>query len=202
MAKKKKKKVIDEEVEEPQEKKKEKAKKEEDEQDSEVEKEESSDKESEKKKKEVEDPDEEEDEEEDNKEEVKKADEKDTKKDNSESNTVKEPQDVFVPSTKSSKDNEQKTTMDKSVNPDLLKSPLFVTLSSQIDGIRDAVSKKVDALEKSVNDRLNNVLKDMEKIEKFYEQSFYKARDENVAPESTRTKPISKQIEEGKVRYR
>lgn len=111
-------------------------------------------------------------------------------------------QNVFVPPSDVKVDREQSTPMDKSVNPDLMKSPLFVNLSSQIDGIRDAVSKKVDALEKSVNDRLSNVLKDMGKLEKFYKQSFYKAVNENVSPESTQAQTITKQLEDGKVRFR
>jgi len=112
------------------------------------------------------------------------------------------PQDVFVPQSGISVAREQSTPMGKSVEPDLLKSPLFVNLSKQLDGIREAVSNKITALEKSVNDRLNNVLKDMDKIEKFYKQSFYKAIDENVAPESVQRQSISKQIADGEVRYR
>jgi hypothetical protein len=111
------------------------------------------------------------------------------------------PQDVFVPQSSVNVAREQMTPMGKSVEPDLLKSPLFVNLSSQIEGIRDAVSKKVEALEKSVNDRLTNVQKDMAKIEKFYGQSFYKAINENVAPESTQAQGIAKQLADGKIRF-
>lgn len=110
-------------------------------------------------------------------------------------------QDVFVPSSDVDASRDQETPMGKSVNPDLLKSPLFKQLSSQIDGIREAVSKKLDAVEKSVNDRLSNVMKDMGKIEKFYEKSFYKMHGEDVSPEGTKAEPISKQIESGKVRF-
>jgi len=112
------------------------------------------------------------------------------------------PQDVFVPPSSIDVAREQVTPMGKSVNPDLMKSPLYKSLSVQIDGIREAVSKKVDALEKSVNDRLNNVLKDMDKIETFYKQSFYKAIDDGVGPEGIQSQSISKQIEAGKVRFR
>jgi len=111
-------------------------------------------------------------------------------------------QDIFVPQSQVSVSREQSTPMGKSVEPDLTKSPLFLNLSSQIDGIRDSVSKKVESLEKSVNDRLNNISKDMEKIEKFYNQSFYKAINENVAPEGTQAQSISKQISDGNVRFR
>ena len=117
-------------------------------------------------------------------------------------NTPSQAQNVFVPPSDVNVDREQDTPMDKSVNPDLLKSPLFMSLSKQMDGIREAVSKKITALEKSVNDRLNNVMKDMGKIEKFYKQGFYKAINENTGPETVKQQTISKQITDGEVRYR
>jgi hypothetical protein len=89
----------------------------------------------------------------------------------------------------------------KSVEPDLMKSPLFVELSGEIEDLQKAVAKKVDAIEKSVSDRLDNIQKSVEKIEKFYKQPFYKAIDENVSPESTTRKSIEKQLEDGKIRF-
>jgi len=111
-------------------------------------------------------------------------------------------QNVFVPPSDVDGKREQVTPMGKSVNADLMKSPLFMNLSSQIEGIKDAVSTRVEALEKSVNDRLKNVQKDMAEIEKFYKQSFHKAIGENVAPESTQALSIKKQLESGNVRFR
>ena len=88
--------------------------------------------------------------------------------------------------------------MGKSVEPDLMKSPLYMGIMKQLDGIQDSMSKKIDAMEKSVNDRLANTKKD---LEKFYSQSMYKAVGENVSPEGTPLLSIQKQIEEGKVRF-
>ena len=215
-----KKKVIDEEIEAPEDSEEEKKLKKEEEEKpdkEELEKESEDDKEELDKENEEEETAEDEDSEEDKKKKKKlkkeegdgESPEDDTESATDANSTItpnlsvpSQGQDVFVPPSDVNVSREQETPMGKSVNPDLMKSPLFVSLSSQIDGIRDAVGKKVDALEKSVNDRLNNVLKDMAKIEKFYKQSFYKAIDENVAPESTINVPISKQIEEGKIRFR
>jgi len=65
----------------------------------------------------------------------------------------------------------------KSVNPDLMKSPLFQELDRNINGIRTVMSKKIDSVEKSMNDRLDNLTKVMEKLEKFYNYPFYKSQD-------------------------
>ena len=217
-----KKKVIDEEIEAPEEseeeEEKKKMKKEEEEKpEDEVEKESSEEEQEDDKddKEEVEKDEDEDEDEEEKKKKLKKGEEsgenpeEDTASATDDNSTItpnlsvpSQSQDVFVPPSDVDGKREQETPMGKSVNPDLMKSPLFVSLSSQIDGIRDAVSKKVDALEKSVNDRLNNVLKDMAKVEKFYKQSFYKAIDENVAPEGIQQLPLSKQIEAGKIRFR
>jgi hypothetical protein len=111
-------------------------------------------------------------------------------------------QNVFTPPSSVSGKREQETPMGKSVEPDLTKSPLFVNISKQMESLQEALSTKVDALEKSVNDRLGNIKKDMEKVEKFYEQSFYKAAGENVGPEALQSLSIAKQIENGTVRFR
>jgi len=88
----------------------------------------------------------------------------------------------------------------KSAEPDMLKSPLFIELSKQIDGLSKAVKQKIEAVEKSVQDRMANVQKSVEKIEKFYKQPFYKAIDENMAPESVVHKSISDQIKDGRLK--
>lgn len=110
-------------------------------------------------------------------------------------------QNVFIPQSAVSVSREQVTPMSKSTDVDLSKSPLFVNISKQMDGLQTALTHKVDALEKSVNDRLKNIKSDMEKIEKFYGQSFHKALGENVSPEATQQLGISKQIADGKVRF-
>jgi hypothetical protein len=120
--------------------------------------------------------------------------------------TPSKPQNVFVPPSSTDASREQdvpiEEPMSKAAELELSKSPLFLNLSAQIDKIKEAMSKKLDSVEKSVNDRLNNVLKDMGKIEKFYKQSFYKAAGENVAPEGVQALSIEKQLEMGKVRFR
>jgi hypothetical protein len=77
----------------------------------------------------------------------------------------------------------------KSVNPDLLKSPLFVELNKSIDGIRMTMSKKLEAIEKSLNDRLANLNKTLIAVESFYEQPFFKSID------TTHTKSIKEKAE-------
>lgn len=89
----------------------------------------------------------------------------------------------------------------KSVEPDLMKSPLFTGLSSQMTELQKAFEKKLEAMEKSFNDRVANINKSVAEIEKFYKQPFYKAINENVNPEAVEQKPFSKQIADGKVRY-
>lgn len=124
----------------------------------------------------------------------------------SDSNTISsgasvpsKPQDVFVPQSSIHVSGEQKTPMGKSIND----SPVFVNLTKQLDSMQAVLSTKVEALEKSVNDRMSNIKKDMEKIEKFYSGSFYKATSEGVGPEgkTVQAENFSKQISDGKVRY-
>lgn len=112
--------------------------------------------------------------------------------------------DIFVPPSEVEGDREQdipNQELGKSAKPDLTKSPLFVNVTKQLEGIKAALSKKVDDLEKSVNDRLKNIHSDMEKIEKFYQGSFYKAASDEVGPEGLNAMPITKQIEKGKARF-
>src|SRR3972149_6595827 len=90
----------------------------------------------------------------------------------------------------------------KKYKTNLMKSPLFVSITKQMDSMQETLSRKVEALEKSVSDRLKNIKKDVEKIEKFYSQSFYKAASEEVNPEGIQAQSISKQIADGKVRFR
>lgn len=117
-------------------------------------------------------------------------------------------QNVFVPSSGIQVARTQETPMGvvpaikKSATADLMKSPLFISITKQMDSMQEALSNKVAALEKSVSDRLKNIKTDVEKIEKFYSGSFYKAASEEVNPEGIQAQTISKQIEAGKVRYR
>lgn len=80
--------------------------------------------------------------------------------------------------------------------PELMKSPLYTELSKAIDGMQKALNKKVEALEKSVADRLGNIQKAMDR---FYSQPFYKAVDENVNPEAIQKMTIKEQIEKGTI---
>ena len=89
----------------------------------------------------------------------------------------------------------------KSASMDLQKSPLFVELSKQIAELNNSVTAKLSAVEKSVNDRVANLNKSVEKVEAFYKQPFYKAVNENVSAEGVLSKGIQAQIDEGKVRY-
>lgn len=86
-------------------------------------------------------------------------------------------------------------------NVDLNKSPLYVELSKQIGEMNKALMGKVNAIEKSMNDRLVNLQKTMSAVEKFYDRPLYKSVDENVNPEAVQAQSISKQIESGKVRF-
>lgn len=110
-------------------------------------------------------------------------------------------QHVLVPQSSINVSREQVTPMSKSADVDLTKSPLFNNISKQMNDLQATLGNKVEALEKSVNDRLKNIKGDMEKIEKFYSQSFYKAAGENVGPEAVLRKGISEQIKDGAVRY-
>ena len=101
------------------------------------------------------------------------------------------PQNVFVPSSSVSVAREQVTPMGKSFED----SPLM----KHLEGMEKAMTERLAAMEKSMNDRLANTKKE---LEKFYNQSFYKAAGENVAPEATQAQSISKQIADGNVRFR
>jgi hypothetical protein len=110
-------------------------------------------------------------------------------------------QDVFVPSSSVDGQRTQDTPMDsasvsKSVSPDLVKSPLYTGLSSQIEELKKAMDSKLSAVEKSYNDRLDNMKKS---LEQFYSGSFYKAAAIESAPEAN---SFEKQLEKGEIRFR
>lgn len=111
-------------------------------------------------------------------------------------------QNVFVPSSSVDGKREQETPMGKGFEPDLQKSPLFVNISKQLEAMQAAMETKVEALQKSVDDRMKNIKSDVEKLEKFYSGSFYKAASEEVGPESIKQESFAKMLAEGKVKYR
>lgn len=119
--------------------------------------------------------------------------------------TPSAPQNVFVPQSSVTVAREHNTPMGKSVNPDLMKSPLYNGISEQIEATRLSLDSKMAAVEKSYNARLDNLQKELAKTEevlkKFYSQSFYKAAAENVSPEGTQHETIAKQLEAGKIRF-
>jgi hypothetical protein len=112
-------------------------------------------------------------------------------------------QNVFVPTSRISVSREQPKYPNevqlKSASPDLNKSPLFVELTKQINGIQKALATKLEAVEKSYNDRLANLQKT---LDKFYAQPFYKSVNENVNPEAVLQQSIAKQIEKGSIEFR
>jgi hypothetical protein len=115
-------------------------------------------------------------------------------------------QHVLVPQSGISVSREQ-APMGKSVDSEMLmKSPLFVNITKQMDAMQDALGKKVDALQKSVDDRLANIKKDLEVAEKglkeFYGQSFHKALGESVGPEGVQSQTFEKQMAAGVIRFR
>jgi len=92
-------------------------------------------------------------------------------------------------------------TYGKSANTDLLKSPLFVELSSQIGALKKSFEKKLEAIDKSMSDRVENLQKTAKQIEAFYKQPLYKSIDENAAPEAVMKKSVKEQIDAGKVKF-
>lgn len=96
----------------------------------------------------------------------------------------------------------QESYAGKSVSPELMKSPLFLELDGQIEGMKKAFDHKLDALNKSMNDRLANIQKGIDKVENFYKKApLYKAVEDSVGAEAAVKKGIKEQIAEGKVRY-
>ena len=89
----------------------------------------------------------------------------------------------------------------KSANTDLMKSPLFVNINKQLDEMRKSYEKKLTAMEKSMTDRLANITKTLKNVEEFYNKPLYKGFAENTNPEAVQRKTISKQLEDGKVRF-
>lgn len=92
----------------------------------------------------------------------------------------------------------QESYSGKSANLDLMKSPLYAELSKSIAGMQKALNVRIEAMEKSVADRLVNVQK---ALDKWNTQSLYKGFDENNNPEAVMQKGITEQIRDGKVRY-
>jgi hypothetical protein len=90
----------------------------------------------------------------------------------------------------------------KSANTDLLKSPLYTQLSSQIEALKKSFEKKLEAIDKSMSDRVENLQKTAKQIEAFYKQPLYKSIDEDAAAESGfAKKSIKEQIDAGKVNF-
>jgi len=87
----------------------------------------------------------------------------------------------------------------KSVNVELTKSPLFIELSKQINGMQNALGKKLEAVEKSYTDRIANLQKS---LDKFYSQPFYKSIDDAQGPEGIQKMSIKEQISKGKIEIR
>lgn len=118
------------------------------------------------------------------------------------------PQNVFVPPTNipgnrmgSGSSPGQEHYQGKSFEGDFQKSPLYVEMSKQMDNMSSAFSKKMDAVEKSVNDRMANILKMMEKIDKFNQSSFNKAYTENLTEKGIESEGVEKALKEGKARF-
>lgn len=116
-------------------------------------------------------------------------------------------QDVFVPSSNvdvgrmgQGKTPGQESYSGKSVNPDLLKSPLFVELNKSIDSFGKTLSKKVEAMEKSTQARLDNLGAQLEKLEKFYSSPFYKSVQDT--PENApKGQSVAERIGSGAVKF-
>jgi hypothetical protein len=117
------------------------------------------------------------------------------------------PQNVFTPPTSipgnrmgSGSQPGQEHYSGKSVEPDFQKSPLYVEMSKQIEGMSSAFSKKLDSVEKSVNDRMANIMKLMEKIEEFNKKSFNKAYAENLTQDGNH-ESVEDIMKKGKARF-
>jgi hypothetical protein len=74
-----------------------------------------------------------------------------------------------------------------------MKSPLYTEMSKQLSLIQKGVNTKLDAIEKSVADRLSNIQK---ALDKFYSQPLYKSAD--MMPV---TPTMKEQMAEGKVKF-
>jgi hypothetical protein len=75
------------------------------------------------------------------------------------------PQHMLTPSSSVDGKRTQETPMGKSVNSDLMKSPLYVELSKQLAGFDETVKKFGSAMT-SLEDRVTNMTKALETIEK------------------------------------
>lgn len=118
------------------------------------------------------------------------------------------PQNVFVPPTNvpgsriaSGNTPSETHYAGKSVDPDFQKSPLYVEMNKQMDNLAVVFSKKLDSVEKSVKDRIDNVLKMMEKIEEFNKKSFNKAYSEEIGQVPLDKAGIEEVMKTGKARF-
>jgi hypothetical protein len=116
--------------------------------------------------------------------------------------------DIFVPQTRvagsrdaSTGGNMVESFSGKSIQPDLMKSPLFVEISKQLTDMKASTEKKLAAIEKSVTDRVANIQKSVEVLDKLSKQPIYKAVSESNAPEAIVREGIKEQIEKGKLRF-
>lgn len=122
-------------------------------------------------------------------------------------------QDVFVPSSSVSTGREanhaaatgeapSEVSYGKSAEPDLLKSPLYLEISKGLSSLQESMSKKLEAVEKSVNDRVANLQKALGEVEKFYKSPMYKAVSENSGAEALKKESsVAEQIAKGQVRF-
>jgi len=117
------------------------------------------------------------------------------------------PQNVFVPPTSipgnrmgSGSQPGQEHYAGKSIETDFQKSPLYVEMSKQIDNLSSAFSKKLDSVEKSVNDRMANIVKLMEKLDEFNKKSFNKAYAENLSQDGNH-ESVEEIMKKGKARF-
>jgi len=77
------------------------------------------------------------------------------------------------------------------------KSPLFVEMSKHFAALGETVSKKLEATEKSVSDRIANMNKALEAM---YNKPMYKAISEETNPEGVQKIGIKEQLAKGKFR--
>ena len=78
---------------------------------------------------------------------------------------------------------------------------LSIELSKSINALQEAINKRVDAFEKSVTDRITNISKQMEQVEKFYRQPFYKAIKDEANPEGV-VKSLAEKAMKGELQRR
>jgi ATP-dependent Clp protease ATP-binding subunit ClpA len=89
----------------------------------------------------------------------------------------------------------------KSASLDLIKSPLFNEITNKLNNLQKSNEKKLDSIEKSMNDRIANLTKLLEKVEKAIqfqaEQPLYKGFNEPIAKDES----FTKKLKDGQVKY-